>query len=855
MAIEYLPIPEPYGVGPASWVKNFKTGWENWRLARLASQAQYYTSTIPRGRTFAQLVATIGDSTATIWVNSSVAITANLTVPENISIQVIQGGSFAISSGVTLTINGAFHAGLYQVFSGSGTAAFSTTSVCPTLFPEWWGAKADNSTDCTNPINACFAAGAGREILFSRGIYRCTGTLTAPQRNTTIRGTACSASALRHVPASFSNFIEIDTVGEGFLVIRDLEIKGSSYRTGNTKYLIYAESFNEGCVLENLDLRDSVGMIRVVSGYLSRIDIRCQASTWNAVGEAGISQAEWGEVYGPGDAPIWFGSMNACTVRVKTYRVGSIVTGGVTGESVMRIQASVACNLEALNFEWGLSNFDSFTDTNSYALRTQAILLVHAVIGQVQGMNIEGHRCENLVKQTGECIVNYGGVNDYQNYCTSSRFLNNSGHESIIGEYRAYDLRGPELFKNLDAGISAGQGWIVHSASIATGSRYTQSVANSGPNNDPENVLDTFAFSGNEKLGCKDGDARTTDVERRLAPRIITGYTVTASQITSVSQYSGSPAGSVGHYVQITPGAMVLENGRYVESKRGTGNWSVTGNQVVYRLRPVTASRWYRVFVGQAGQAYLVEYASDPVATPEGNWIAGFETNGSTEITNLASNPRLGLHGFYIPDQDYFVQNGTAAPASGYYRVGDMVRNVSPSTFSSFAWVCITAGSPGTWKSVDARDATLALQSSVDGNWDAITITNTDNEGTDDSVSIAAQLRGPDTTNNRNAGRLKFKKKLDYNGTANQDGEIILSPAINETNTDMVRVDADGMDLLVAGARIKFQEGPIIRAGSGTPEGAVTAPVGSMFLRSDGGAGTSLYIKESGSGNTGWVAK
>jgi len=44
-------------------------------------------------------------------------------------------------------------------------------------------------------------------------------------------------------------------------------------------------------------------------------------------------------------------------------------------------------------------------------------------------------------------------------------------------------------------------------------------------------------------------------------------------------------------------------------------------------------------------------------------------------------------------------------------------------------------------------------------------------------------------------------------------------------------------------------------SGSGTPEGAVTAVVGSMYTRTDGGASTTLYVKESGSGNTGWVAK
>ena len=43
--------------------------------------------------------------------------------------------------------------------------------------------------------------------------------------------------------------------------------------------------------------------------------------------------------------------------------------------------------------------------------------------------------------------------------------------------------------------------------------------------------------------------------------------------------------------------------------------------------------------------------------------------------------------------------------------------------------------------------------------------------------------------------------------------------------------------------------------GTGTPEGNITADVGSTFHRTDGGAGTSYYVKESGSGNTGWIAK
>ena len=46
-----------------------------------------------------------------------------------------------------------------------------------------------------------------------------------------------------------------------------------------------------------------------------------------------------------------------------------------------------------------------------------------------------------------------------------------------------------------------------------------------------------------------------------------------------------------------------------------------------------------------------------------------------------------------------------------------------------------------------------------------------------------------------------------------------------------------------------------IYVGSGSPESVVTADPGSLYLNKSGGTGTSLYVKQSGSSNTGWVAK
>lgn len=46
------------------------------------------------------------------------------------------------------------------------------------------------------------------------------------------------------------------------------------------------------------------------------------------------------------------------------------------------------------------------------------------------------------------------------------------------------------------------------------------------------------------------------------------------------------------------------------------------------------------------------------------------------------------------------------------------------------------------------------------------------------------------------------------------------------------------------------------QTGSGDPNGVVTANRGTIYLRTDGAAGTTLYVKETGDNtNTGWAAK
>lgn len=65
--------------------------------------------------------------------------------------------------------------------------------------------------------------------------------------------------------------------------------------------------------------------------------------------------------------------------------------------------------------------------------------------------------------------------------------------------------------------------------------------------------------------------------------------------------------------------------------------------------------------------------------------------------------------------------------------------------------------------------------------------------------------------------------------------------------------------LTVANANVDYgiltNNGSKIYSNGATPESAITAPIGSLCINSAGGAGTTLYIKELGTGNTGWIGK
>ena len=166
---------------------------------------------------------------------------------------------------------------------------------------------------------------------------------------------------------------------------------------------------------------------------------------------------------------------------------------------------------------------------------------------------------------------------------------------------------------------------------------------------------------------------------------------------------------------------------------------------------------------------------------------------------------------------------------SGVTNNGFVIRNVTDNTFPL---VISDAGASVFASSVTAPTVNVGSGLTIysDGNTSRIAET-----GTGDLLIQGTNLTLADTTTGENflTAISNGAVKLFYNG----------SPRL-ETSASGLTVTGD----------IEINQGPSIKSGTNSPEASVTAPIGSLFLRTNGGAGSTLYVKESGSGNLGWAA-
>ena len=183
-------------------------------------------------------VSTIGATVTTLVISTAVNMTDDTTIPATLCLQVVNGGSIAIPTAKTLTIDGPFTCGLTQCFdlTGTGAVVFGSGSVAEVL-PEWWGAVADNSTDCTSAILAAMASvdttapNNGGVIRLSAGVYFTTG-ITVPSYITII-GAGAGTTILKLKASTTADVVTVP-LGSTAITLKHLTVDGNKVNNVST---------------------------------------------------------------------------------------------------------------------------------------------------------------------------------------------------------------------------------------------------------------------------------------------------------------------------------------------------------------------------------------------------------------------------------------------------------------------------------------------------------------------------------------------------------------------------------------------------------------------------------------------
>lgn len=642
-----------------------------------AHLGRYKTLGDPGHETLSAALNAIGANRATLAIPAgAVAVNSNTTIPANVHLMVMQGGELQVATGVTLTINGGLTAGIYKIFSltGTGAVAFNAALV-KEVYPEWWGAAADYNpdtgagTDSAAAINAALAAHP--KVVLLPGKYKISRTLkvrgqcrllgqgqgTTAIYPATSGGTWINNFAIAYNTSDGVNWdVEWPTKGE----LSGFQVNGSHNGAFAPVFgLLFAGSIN----IVDCDFYHLLGAIYKTGHYLDGVALR-GVNIWGSRGTSGQYDIHFGML---GDGLVWervsIASTSTGGVRIDNCWGGTILSciintsitlnecrnltmlaghmeggtitqfrGSVTYRDTMFAKSATGPTVSVTgdvydrayatfdNCGWHVSSLTNFTaDRADIDFSPGATLQLRGCRRQfaVQNNMSKDRKTGILISKGGTMVSDF---NKFSAMLSQDCVLHDFGLEPRCWGKRLNINGGsytPFLFSGGDANIT----W-----RAATGSYYYCAAI----------VVDPTRMIGK-----------------------------VADQETSVSLTNGG----AGAGIEMWP----------------SGNWDSLA--VTVRIYRGTSSGVYNKYVDVPfiGGVYIWDDGNSVMGFPWQTRSAGpaDSLNNMTEVTFLPSRV-LAVH--------------SAVPTVGSWAAGDRVQKAAPAAGSNPGWYCVTAGTPGTWK-------------------------------------------------------------------------------------------------------------------------------------------------------------
>lgn len=299
--------------------------------------------------------------------------------------------------------------------------------------------------------------------------------------------------------------------------------------------------------------------------------------------------------------------------------------------------------------------------------------------------------------------------------------------------------------------------------------------------------------------------------------------------------------------------SVTVRHGLRVEGDAGTVSKSVVVAQNVVLTGFVTLTGLqYAVFTKNVVTSG--DFASADAAVRVTGNVTFSTVQGNTLIrtSNASVGPVLSLEraGGVSPNIVGMNQNMLINEKTG----GNLVTIVDCTGWTCESNVCHCANAGATNYGIDVQQTAVALTDALIG---------PGNKFTAAAGSFAACVRllvnGADITDCSIVGNqgdnCDFGIRCEDAGAGSFNGQLLFGTNnFDATTGDIQQVGTTIRPNIGFNAGTAGTVGPQCRQGTGSPEGVISARIGSIYLRTDGGQATTLYYKETGTGNTGWVA-
>ena len=329
-----------------------------------------------------------------------------------------------------------------------------------------------------------------------------------------------------------------------------------------------------------------------------------------------------------------------------------------------------------------------------------------------------------------------------------------------------------------------------------------------------------------------------------------------------------SVSGSSGDGVIMVPGVY-----RDIDSHDNAGNGFTQSSQSgnAYPRRYVVSSCRSESNVGGSGYVLndaqaVVELVNSKASEPH-TGAAG----PNLLTTNQASLETAGVSGWGVQDG-----NTTISTSTAWANAGTVSLSITRTSTTGAAVARTTGGTGGvsvTPGVIYSASAVIRASGTVRNSW--VTIRWFDSTGTqivpdsvgassnDSSVGVTHSVSGTAPVGAKYANLMVTIQNCPAGELHMSDSHVLQQTAVAAVQNYGITISggtaiiSDGDYSGNISAAINRSGGKVYGTfrGTASPEGAVTASVGSTYRRTDGTASTSFYVKESGDGNTGWAAK